>query len=532
MGFRKTLGMKTIDQVLKEKSNDYSLLEDEYLKSTGCSLSLDPNNPPVPIPAAKPLSVTVVIPAWNASSTILSCLTAIEQNSFNIKHQNRLQVVVVDDGSTDKTWEIIKKSSFSLNLIAIKTHNHGQAKALNTGISSAKGDIVISCDADIILNYFAIEHFVTRHQLFPDVLLAGFRSETSGDKLNIKPEFIRQNGSPQGTFFANDERIIYSTPGWPDNMCLTSGHYKNLGNERVLWMPDDETCKDPWRLSDLVFGALFSLSRDAYINIGGHDERLQGWGCTDGLLAAKAISNGQYVIPLYAASGLHISHRFRTKNKQEEYAKNRKMFLEIIKTEKVKSHTNWIEKAKKRIVDSFSQNPSGIFSISVRKNSTPKKTINVSKKLDDLLALGQYSKAYEILVNDQSTSSNSNLLLKLGKTLIGMNRYKEAIDVLSKAFTLNPSPETISQLAIAQASDGLFTAAHKTLKNVSLIYPHAEKHSYWYSTSADTYIRRGGRYFRQGFYRVALRCFETALINDPNNRKALNYRGKCLSRLS
>ncbi|OGM25077.1 hypothetical protein A2627_00315 [Candidatus Woesebacteria bacterium RIFCSPHIGHO2_01_FULL_39_28] len=514
--------MKTIDQVLNEKSNDYSPLEDEYFKSTGHSLSLDPNNPPAPIPTVKPLNVSVVIPAWNASSTILSCLTAIEESSFNIKHQNRLQVIVIDDGSTDKTWEIVKNNDLSLHFMAIRTQNLGQAKALNTGISLAEGDIIVSCDADMILNYYAIEHFVTRHELFPNVLLAGFRSNSSKNDLRVKSEFMRQIGSPRGTFFAGDERIFYSTSGWPDNMCLTSGHFKNLGNSKGLWMPDDEICEDPWRLSDLVFGALFSLSRNVYIKIGGYDERLQGWGSTDGLLAAKAIANGQYVIPVYAASGLHINHQFRTKNKQEEYAKNRKMFFDIIKTEKISSYTDWIKKAKKRIIDSFSRNPQGKFLKSEKENSTQSKTINFTKKLDDLLALGQYSKAYDILVKAR-LKSGSNHLLKLGKVLIGLNRYKEATDVLN---------EFPIELAIAQAASGLFAAAHKTLKNVVFVHPQSKELTYWYYTSTDTHIRQGSRYFRQEFYQIALRCFEAALINDPNNRKALNNRDKCLSRLS
>lgn len=68
-------------------------------------------------------TVSVIIPAWNAEDTILPCLSAIEKGSYNIKYQDKLQVVVVDDGSTDRTWEIIKNLELQLNITAVRiTH--------------------------------------------------------------------------------------------------------------------------------------------------------------------------------------------------------------------------------------------------------------------------------------------------------------------------------------------------------------------------------------------------------------------------
>ncbi len=73
--------------------------------------------------SSEPLTVSVVIPAYNVQPSIPACLTSIEQSSFNINHQNKLEVIVVDDGSTDDTWKIIKESNLSLNLTAIRQTN-------------------------------------------------------------------------------------------------------------------------------------------------------------------------------------------------------------------------------------------------------------------------------------------------------------------------------------------------------------------------------------------------------------------------
>jgi len=346
------MSSKILKQVIAERSNDYTLLEEKYKKNTGNSL-LDPNIKPIEIESLKPLTVSVVIPAYNTQSSILACLASIEQSSFNIKHQDRLQVIVVDDGSKDDTSKLVKSSNFSLNLKLIRQENRGQAQALNTGISIAEGDIIISCDSDMVLGYYAIEHFVTAHQQMPDVLFTGFRNDTPKTDPRVNVDLIRKNGTHHSSFFTNDERIVFPVSGWPSNMCLASNNFKNLGEAHSLWMPDN----DAWLLPDMVIGALFSLSRSVFWEIGGYDERLVGWGCTDSYLAAKAIGANQYIVPLYATSGLHISHPVRLEHKQIQYEANRKLFFKFVETTRVDRHPNYLNKAKDRIVELFVYTP-------------------------------------------------------------------------------------------------------------------------------------------------------------------------------
>ncbi len=496
----------TLESILLEKSNDYTELE-----------RIDPIALPSTISFKNELSATVVIPARNVESSILGCLTSIEQSSFNIKHQNRLQVVVVDDGSNDETWQIVKNSKLSLNLAAIRQQYGGQTKALNTGISAAENDIIICCDADMVLSHYAIEQFVTRHQLFSNVLLVGFRSDTPISDLRVNPEYIYRNGSHRQSCFNNDERITFPIPGWPTNMCLASNHFKRLGNFRRLWMPDG----DEWLLPDLVFGALFSLSKSTYFEIGGYDERFVGWGCNDGYLACKAIAAGNYIVPTYSASGLHISHPARSGNKQVEYEKNRQLFFKLVQSNEAESCRNWLDKAKNRIVESVFLKPQKFRD---QREKVPRQEASEQIEIDSLLSIGEYSKVFSKL-SKLLTPDKTLLYLKRGRALFGMKKYPEAISVFEIASTTIPNAAI--DLAVAHAASGHFSLAHKIVREFALANPESSLNSYWCNTPAEKHIGRGKSYLSQGFDDVALRCFEAALICDPASKDALNYREQC-----
>lgn len=507
--------MKTIGQALEKRGNDYSQLEREYLKTTGASLALDPLAAPKQVAGSKLPSITIVLPAWNMSNSILPCLVSIDQSSFNLRYPDLLQVVVVDDGSTDDTWDVVKNAKLSMNLTIVRQKHGGQAVGLNTGISIAEGEIVISCDADMVLSYYTIEQLAVRHQQLTNVLLIGFFSNTTSEDERVAPDFIRKYGAPIDNFFTGDWRLTFPTPGYPDNMMLASKHLKRLGQNRGLWMPDDETEDNRWILPDFVDGVIFSLPREMYYKIGGYDERLQGWGCTDSLMGAKAIAQDNFVVPIYSVSGLHIGHPFRTTNKLNEYTQNRKKFFDIIKTEDVNDHPNWLTKAKDRVIESF-----------VKKSSGNTKRINkegvkssTTSGVNQLLALGKFAEAYKLI----KKLGDENDVLNLGKALIGMRKYQEAVECLKDQ--TSESVDSITMLVTAYAANGEFALAHKAISKLSTVKSQLNL-TYWHQP-ASLRVIQGTNYFSQGFYDIALRCFENALTKEPRNNIALEYREKC-----
>jgi O-antigen biosynthesis protein len=93
---------------------------------------------PLPLGGRWP-RVSVVVCTFNGERTIEETLTGIER-----LHYPDYEVIVVDDGSTDRTAEIAARHDVQL----ISTHNRGLSAARNTGAEAAGGEIVAFCDDD------------------------------------------------------------------------------------------------------------------------------------------------------------------------------------------------------------------------------------------------------------------------------------------------------------------------------------------------------------------------------------------------
>ncbi|MBN1597067.1 MAG: glycosyltransferase family 2 protein [Bacteroidales bacterium] len=95
------------------------------------------------------MDISVVIPLLNESESLPELSEWIEnvmkQNSFSY------EIIFIDDGSTDNSWEVIaglKSKNPSVRGIKFR-RNYGKSAALHVGFDSAKGDVVITMDADL-----------------------------------------------------------------------------------------------------------------------------------------------------------------------------------------------------------------------------------------------------------------------------------------------------------------------------------------------------------------------------------------------
>ena len=87
------------------------------------------------------MSVSVVIPAYDAESTLAATLSSVLGQTYS-----DLEVIVVDDGSSDGTASVAH--GFGDPVTCIRTENRGVSHARNTGAAAANGDFVAFLDAD------------------------------------------------------------------------------------------------------------------------------------------------------------------------------------------------------------------------------------------------------------------------------------------------------------------------------------------------------------------------------------------------
>lgn len=92
--------------------------------------------------------VSVVIPAYNASSEIVNVLGSLKKSDYPF-----FEIIVIDDGSIDNTVDFVEEElkDFARKVIIKLSTNQGKVTALNSGISIAQGEIVFTLDADTII---------------------------------------------------------------------------------------------------------------------------------------------------------------------------------------------------------------------------------------------------------------------------------------------------------------------------------------------------------------------------------------------
>lgn len=98
---------------------------------------------------AKATILSIIIPAYNEERFIAELIRRVKKVNLASLHVEK-EIIVVDDGSKDKTARIVKKIS-GVKLVQHEK-NQGKGAAIRTGITSATGDIILIQDADLEYN--------------------------------------------------------------------------------------------------------------------------------------------------------------------------------------------------------------------------------------------------------------------------------------------------------------------------------------------------------------------------------------------
>ncbi len=102
------------------------------------------------------MKVSVIVPAFNEEKVIGDCLKSLSEQTYK-----ELEIIVVDDGSTDKSKVVLSKIQDTRYKIQILNQNHrGPGQARNLGAKHARGGILVFVDADMTFDKKFIQMLV------------------------------------------------------------------------------------------------------------------------------------------------------------------------------------------------------------------------------------------------------------------------------------------------------------------------------------------------------------------------------------
>ena len=157
--------------------------------------------------------VSIIIPCYNVEEYIEKCIKSV----LNQTYEN-LEVILIDDGSTDNTNQVILKTTMNKeNIKYITNKNAGVSNARNTGIKAATGDYIMFIDSD---DYISSNMIKNMQKLME-------RYNTDLVKCNIKKEYISRQKTEKVKPIYSKVRYIQSS-----SFCNTI-HKKILSTETM-----------------------------------------------------------------------------------------------------------------------------------------------------------------------------------------------------------------------------------------------------------------------------------------------------------
>ena len=175
--------------------------------------------------------VTILIPMYNASHCIEKTIKSIMKQ----KYCGQIHIIVIDDGSTNNSLELLKKMNCCFDITILKINHSGKSYALNVGLTYVKTKYFITLDSDTIIHPLAVQNIIDKlENSKKDVAATAGTIIVQNDKKNFVTKLQQWDytlgifgvklyqGSydstlvAQGAFSAYKTNIIKANCGWQD----------------------------------------------------------------------------------------------------------------------------------------------------------------------------------------------------------------------------------------------------------------------------------------------------------------------------
>ncbi len=156
------------------------------------------------------LSLSVVIPAYNESKRILETLK--KMSDYLQRHFTDFEILVIDDGSTDQTSEVIEEMNYAKIKVYRYEQNQGKGYAVQYGMLRVKGQYVLFADADNSTPIDELSKLMSEIDNYDVVIGSRYLEES---KIVVKQSLVRIIGARIGNLLIRGLVL----PGFPDTQC-------------------------------------------------------------------------------------------------------------------------------------------------------------------------------------------------------------------------------------------------------------------------------------------------------------------------
>ncbi len=233
--------------------------------------------------------VAFVILTWNSSKYIKNCI-----DSLNTIINFLVQIIIVDNGSTDGTVEILKNYKKKMNNLEViyLSENIGTTKSRNIALKLVEDDVNYICilDSDTIINENAIE------------IMSKYLSQNHNVAL-VGPEMLNEKNEKQIPYRKFPNWKIKLLKAFPIKIISKIGEKsESYSSEAVL---DEFEC-------DYLISACWMMRYDIYNQLGGLDEKIF-YSPEDVEYCMRARSKGYKIVHLKKAKIIHLYQRISKK---------------------------------------------------------------------------------------------------------------------------------------------------------------------------------------------------------------------------
>lgn len=198
--------------------------------------------------------VSIIIATYNRSDAVFRAIESVLNQTYK-----NIEIIVVDDGSTDNTAKILQEKFSGKIILNILDKNQGATFARNAGLKIAKGEYSIVWDSDDILYPEAVEVLIQKTKEFPDALTI-----SAPTKVFLNNKIIEFKKIPEG-FIYLETMVCANMPKFKlVRMSKTSAHQNNqilYKGKNLDFMINNELCANgSWYHIDKNLGDHFLLS--------------------------------------------------------------------------------------------------------------------------------------------------------------------------------------------------------------------------------------------------------------------------------